>query len=155
MSIKKVKGTRLLITVNVLGSAGPLRFVVNENDKVAKVVDTALKQYGREGRLPLLSSNVNDFLLYSASAGMDALGPSELIGSLGVRNFILCKKQKQAWMTEGRAHGNARSLSPLASRSFIPIESFSCVFVNWGLVNSIIILFCSPEWPYNARSKFN
>ncbi|KAH0697393.1 hypothetical protein KY289_014875 [Solanum tuberosum] len=109
MSIKKVKGTRLLITVNVLGSAGPLRFVVNENDKVAKVVDTALKQYGREGRLPILTSNVNDFLLYSASAGMDALGASDSIGSLGVRNFILCKKQKQAVMTEGRAqHGNGK-----------------------------------------------
>nr|XP_004231982.3 uncharacterized protein At4g22758-like [Solanum lycopersicum] len=108
MSIKKVKGTRLLIMVNVLGSAGPLRFVVNENDMVAKVVDTALKQYSREGRLPLLSSNVNDFLLYSATAGMDALGASDLIGSLGVRNFILCKKQKQAMMTEGRVHGNGK-----------------------------------------------
>lgn len=71
--IKKGKGTRLLITVNVLGSAGPLRFVVNENDKVAKVVDTALKQYSREGRLPLLSSNVNDFFLYSPTAGTDGM----------------------------------------------------------------------------------
>lgn len=69
--IKKVKGTRLLITVNVLGSAGPLRFVVNENDKVAKVVETALKQYSREGRLPLLTSNVNDFFLYSTTPGID------------------------------------------------------------------------------------
>lgn len=102
--IRKVKCTRLLITVNVLGSAGPLRFVVAENDKVAKVVDTALKQYAREGRLPILSSNVNDFFFYSASAGIDALGPSDSIGSLGVRNFILCKKQKQPAMTEGRDH---------------------------------------------------
>ncbi|XP_060192141.1 uncharacterized protein At4g22758-like [Lycium barbarum] len=102
---KNAKSTRLLITVNVLGSAGPLRFVVSENDKVVKVVDTALKQYGREGRLPVLSSDVNDFFLYSASAGIDAIGPSDSIGSLGVRNFILCKKQKQPLMTEGRAHG--------------------------------------------------
>ncbi|KAJ8545932.1 hypothetical protein K7X08_018515 [Anisodus acutangulus] len=96
---------RLLITVNVLGSAGPLRFVVSENDKVARVVATVLKKYGREGRLPVLSSDINDFFLYSASAGVDALGPSDLIGSVGVRNFILCKKQKQLLMTEGRAHG--------------------------------------------------
>ncbi|MCD9645486.1 hypothetical protein HAX54_034447 [Datura stramonium] len=97
---------RLLITVNVLGSAGPLRFVVSENDKVATVIATALKKYGREGRLPLLTSDVNDFFLYSATAGIDgyALGPSDLIGSVGVRNFILCKKQKQPWMTEGRGH---------------------------------------------------
>ncbi|CAN4083120.1 unnamed protein product [Withania somnifera] len=102
--IKKVKCPRLLITVNVLGSAGPLRFVVGENDKVAKVIDTALKQYAREGRLPILSSDVDDFFFYSASAGMDALGPSDLIGSLGERNFILCKKQNQPLMTEGRGH---------------------------------------------------
>lgn len=69
--IKKVKVTRFLITVNVLGSAGPLRFVVSENDKVASVVDTALKQYAREGRLPILSSNINDFFLYSATDGID------------------------------------------------------------------------------------
>ncbi|OIT01271.1 PREDICTED: uncharacterized protein At4g22758-like [Nicotiana attenuata] len=108
---KKVKNnsTRLLITVNVLGSAGPLRFVVSENDKVAVVVDTALKQYAREGRLPILSSDVNDFFLYSTTAGIDALGPLDSIGSLGVRNFILCKKQKQPLMTEGRANGIAQN----------------------------------------------
>ncbi|XP_009586821.1 uncharacterized protein At4g22758-like [Nicotiana tabacum] len=108
---KKVKNnsTRLLITVNVLGSAGPLRFVVSENDKVAVVVNTALKQYAREGRLPILSSNVNDFFLYTTNAGIDALGPLDSIGLVGVRNFILCKKQKQPLMTEGRANGIAQN----------------------------------------------
>ncbi|XP_016448379.1 uncharacterized protein LOC107773481 [Nicotiana tabacum] len=106
--IKKVKVTRFLITVNVLGSAGPLRFVVSENDKVASVVDTALKQYAREGRLPILSSNINDFFLYSATDGIDALGPLDSIGSLRVRNFILCKRQKHV-MTKERAHGIAQN----------------------------------------------
>ncbi|GLT64582.1 hypothetical protein SLA2020_370670 [Shorea laevis] len=32
--VKDVKSHRFLMTVNVLGSAGPLRFVVNENDLV-------------------------------------------------------------------------------------------------------------------------
>ncbi|XP_062107525.1 uncharacterized protein LOC133818581 isoform X2 [Humulus lupulus] len=68
---------RLLITVNVLGSAGPMRFVVNEEDLVGSVIDYALKSYAREGRLPIL-----------------ALNPSAKIGS-GVRNFMLCKKQRQ------------------------------------------------------------
>ncbi|CAN4079882.1 unnamed protein product [Withania somnifera] len=98
MSTGEETSRRLLITVNVLGSAGPLRFVVDDKDKVARV-----------GRLPLMSSDINDFFLYSATAGVEALGPSELIGSLGVRNFILCKKQKQPWMTEGRAHGIAQN----------------------------------------------
>ncbi|RXH68557.1 hypothetical protein DVH24_030890 [Malus domestica] len=82
-----VKTNRFLITVNVLGSAGPIRFVVNEDDLVARVIDTALKSYAREGRLPVLGSDVKDFLLHCANAGSD--------GSRGGRNFVLSKKQKQ------------------------------------------------------------
>ncbi|KAB2045554.1 hypothetical protein ERO13_D01G143600v2 [Gossypium hirsutum] len=88
------KGNRLLISVTVLGSAGPIRFVVNEEELVAAVIDTALKSYAREGRLPVLGSNLNDFLLYCPSAGSDALSPWETIGSQGARNFMLCKKQR-------------------------------------------------------------
>lgn len=85
------KGNRLLITVTVLGSAGPIRFVVNEDELVAAVIDTALKCYAREGRLPILGTKHNDFLLYCPFAGSDALKPWETIGSAGARNFMLCR----------------------------------------------------------------
>lgn len=85
-------GNRLLITVNVLGSAGPMRFVVNEEELVATVIDMALKSYAREGRLPVLGSNLNEFLLYCPGASSDALSPWETIGAHGARNFLLCKK---------------------------------------------------------------
>ncbi|XP_068638455.1 uncharacterized protein At4g22758-like [Aristolochia californica] len=89
-------GGRLLITINVLGSAGPFRFLVNEGELVAAVIDTALRSYAREGRLPVLGSDLNNFLLYSANAGgADALSPWEPIGSRGSRTFLLCKKQQQ------------------------------------------------------------
>ncbi|KAL0372724.1 UNVERIFIED_CONTAM: hypothetical protein Scaly_0954000 [Sesamum calycinum] len=39
------KGNRFLISVTVLGSAGPIRFVVNEDELVAAVIDTALKSF--------------------------------------------------------------------------------------------------------------
>ncbi|CAN1152112.1 hypothetical protein LINPERHAP2_LOCUS18537 [Linum perenne] len=45
----QVGGNRLLISVTVLGSAGPIRFVVREEALVAAVIDTALKSYAREG----------------------------------------------------------------------------------------------------------
>ena len=71
------KGNRFLISVTVLGSAGPIRFVVSEEELVVAVIDTALKSYAREGRLPILGSDLNDFLLYCPNAGSDGklLGP--------------------------------------------------------------------------------
>lgn len=89
-------GSRFLISVSVLGSAGPLRFLVNEEELVAAVIDTTLRSYAREGRLPVLGSDLNNFLLYSANAGCDALSPWQQIGSAhGSRNFLLCRKQQQ------------------------------------------------------------
>ncbi|KAM0047619.1 hypothetical protein Hdeb2414_s0008g00265411 [Helianthus debilis subsp. tardiflorus] len=90
----KVSGNRILINVTVVGSAGPIRFVVNEGEVVADVIDTALKLYAREGRLPVLGSNYNEFVLYCPVAGTEALNTWETIGSVGVRNFMLCKKPK-------------------------------------------------------------
>lgn len=55
---------RFLVSINVLGSAGPIRFVVKEDETVANVIDYALKCYAREGRLPLLGSDSSFFLLY-------------------------------------------------------------------------------------------
>ncbi|KAK9115766.1 hypothetical protein Sjap_014713 [Stephania japonica] len=111
---------RFLISVNVMGSAGPIRFLVNEDELVAGVIDIALKSYAREGRFPVLGSNLNDFFLYCANSGTDgfsldsfagfsldsfaALSPWETIGSNGGRNFMLCKKQfPQQQMAEGAA----------------------------------------------------
>ncbi|XP_022990881.1 uncharacterized protein At4g22758 [Cucurbita maxima] len=89
---QNVKGNRLLISINVLGSAGPIRFIVSEEQLVADVIDTALKSYAREGRLPILGSDLHHFQLYCPSAGPDALSPWDTIGSHGARNFTLCKK---------------------------------------------------------------
>ena len=68
---QNAKANRLLISITVLGSAGPIRFVVNEDELVAAVIDTALKSYAREGRLPILGSNLNEFILYCPNAGPD------------------------------------------------------------------------------------
>ncbi|XP_058728479.1 uncharacterized protein LOC131600313 [Vicia villosa] len=86
-------GKRLLVSINVLGSAGPIRFVVDEEELVEAVIDTTLKSYAREERLPRLGSDHRDFFLYCPHHGSDAaLSPWDKIGSHGARNFVLCKK---------------------------------------------------------------
>lgn len=97
---QNAKGNRILISVTVLGSAGPIRFVAYEEDLVAFVIDTALKNYAREGRLPLLGSDFNDFLLYCPMVGPEALNTWNAIGSLGARNFMLCRKPDEKKVEE-------------------------------------------------------
>ncbi|XP_061370237.1 uncharacterized protein LOC133312955 isoform X2 [Gastrolobium bilobum] len=70
---QKTRSNRFLVNINILGSAGPIRFVVNEKDLVSGVIDTALKSYAREGRLPVLGSDANNFFLYCANAGFDGV----------------------------------------------------------------------------------
>ncbi|KAE8654442.1 putative ADP-ribosylation factor GTPase-activating protein AGD11-like [Hibiscus syriacus] len=98
-------GNRLWISIAVLGSSGPIRFIVNEEQLVAAVIDTALKSYAREGRLPVLGSDLNGFLLYCPSVGSDALSSAETIGSVGARNFVLCRKPKSEKMEDN--HGRS------------------------------------------------
>ncbi|KAJ6793406.1 uncharacterized protein M6B38_144585 [Iris pallida] len=93
-------GGRILVTINVLGSAGPLRFLVNEDERVADVIHTALRTFAREGRLPVLGTDLNNFLLYCAHTGYEALNPWETIGSNGSRKFVLCKKPEDAKTVE-------------------------------------------------------
>ncbi|KAL6539184.1 hypothetical protein OROGR_011833 [Orobanche gracilis] len=128
-----LKGNRFLVSVTVLGSAGPIRFVVNEDELVAAVIDNALKSYAREGRLPVLGCDPNDFMLYSPVARSEGtillfllehydgnrmpkipstLLPWDTIGSFGVRSFLLCKKPKTTQSSLNAIHdGKASAIS--------------------------------------------
>ncbi|CAH1425917.1 unnamed protein product [Lactuca virosa] len=80
--------SRLLISITVIGSARPIRFVVNGEGLVASFMDTAFKSYALEGCLPILGSNIHDFALYCPIVGTEALSPLKTIRSFGVRNFM-------------------------------------------------------------------
>ncbi|XP_047340606.1 uncharacterized protein At4g22758-like [Impatiens glandulifera] len=89
---KKIQtGNRILISITFHGSAGPIRLIVGEDEIVAGVIEKALKSYGQQGRLPILGSDLNNFVLYSS---IEALDPLMKIGSVGSRSFLLCKKVK-------------------------------------------------------------
>nr|DAD35713.1 TPA_asm: hypothetical protein HUJ06_006353 [Nelumbo nucifera] len=111
------KANRLLITVNVLGGTGPLRFVVKEEELVSAVIAIVLKSYAREGCLPILGTDLNNVLLFCVNnAGTDALSPCETIGSCGGRNFVLCKKEQLQIETTKADCG-------LAKTKMIPLKS--------------------------------
>ncbi|XP_076905809.1 uncharacterized protein At4g22758-like [Bidens hawaiensis] len=108
--VMKGGSKRMLIKIDVLGSSGPVRFVVDEDAVVAHVIETALKLYAHERRLPVLGTKYSDFFLYTPIAATEALNPREMIGSYGVRNFMLCKKPPQMReITRKRSSGSWRS----------------------------------------------
>ncbi|XP_024973535.1 uncharacterized protein LOC112511999 [Cynara cardunculus var. scolymus] len=98
-----LKKNRVLITVNVIGSPGPLRLLVNEDDTVSTVIESSLKLYARGGRLPILGSDFKNFVLYVSNARSDALSSSEAIGLSGGRIFVMSKKKAGQQTTEGRS----------------------------------------------------
>ncbi|CAM0945782.1 unnamed protein product [Alopecurus aequalis] len=79
---------RVLVTVTVLGSAGPLRFLVDEGESVTRLIRATLRCYAREGRMPLLGADAANFLLYTANA----LKADERISFNGCRSFMLWQK---------------------------------------------------------------
>ena len=72
----------------ILGLAGSIRFVVNEEELVASVTDTALKSYAREGRLPVLGSNLNDFVLYCPISGTEGKLPHRGINWIKFKSLM-------------------------------------------------------------------
>jgi hypothetical protein len=83
---------RVLVTVTVLGSAGPLRFLVDEGESVTGLIRATLRCYAREGRMPLLGADAANFLLYTANGRSDALQADERISFNGCRTFMLWQK---------------------------------------------------------------
>ncbi|KMZ59801.1 hypothetical protein ZOSMA_64G00160 [Zostera marina] len=97
---------RFLIKVTVVGSAGPIRFVVKEGERVSDVIAIVLRSYAREGRRPILGSDHRDFLLYSSTYGSGVLPHWKALSSHEGRNFVICKKQKVVVSPEF-GHGRA------------------------------------------------
>ncbi|KAJ7549520.1 hypothetical protein O6H91_07G057200 [Diphasiastrum complanatum] len=99
---KSGKANKLLLTVNVLGNPGPLRFLVYSHDTVKRVIQLALKAYASEGRVPVLGINYKTVELCCANNDFEALGLNQPAGRLGTRNFLLHKKKQETGNTQER-----------------------------------------------------
>ncbi len=58
-----------MVTINILGSVGPLTLLVREDDIVHKVIEISMKLYAKEGCMLVLGYNAKQFELYSANNG--------------------------------------------------------------------------------------
>lgn len=67
----KIHINRILISINIVGSSGPLTIVVNEDDVVCDIIDKALKFYTRQGRLPTLKSDASHYVLHCSNGVSD------------------------------------------------------------------------------------
>ncbi|KAF4364230.1 hypothetical protein F8388_000182 [Cannabis sativa] len=106
LRLKKSQKKRLmLISVTFIGSSGPMKLLVDEDELVVSVIRTALKCYAQQQRRPVLGSNVHDFVLYYPN--FDSLSPLDKIGSKGnvSGNFVLYKKQEEKSMNSSTTTG--------------------------------------------------
>ncbi|EPS70443.1 hypothetical protein M569_04324 [Genlisea aurea] len=116
--------TKFLVTIVVgRSSSGPMRFPVSGDDTVEAVIDKALEVYDREGRVPVIGSDRNGFVLYSADGGGHELAPSEkMLANCGGTNKFGMLRKATSMRREPIDGDGSRSWSTWLRRSL----SFKC-----------------------------
>ena len=77
-----------MIKINVVGSAGPIRFVVKEDELVASVIDIAIKMYAREGLFPVLGTKLIEFVLYTPIVASEGTFYTTILYYLNIANIF-------------------------------------------------------------------
>ncbi|CAO2820040.1 unnamed protein product [Amaranthus hypochondriacus] len=86
--------TRLLVSVTVRGSVGPIQVIVSPEDTVHDLIKDVLKVYVKENRRPLLSEiHPSCFGLHYSPFNLPSLKLDEKVMNLGSRKFFLCPEQ--------------------------------------------------------------
>lgn len=96
---------KLLVNVTVARSIGPLRLLLPTDATVLDVVKGALAQYAKEGRRPILSTDLLSFGLHYSQFTIDCLNPNDKMKDLGCRNFFLCPKKESGVVSCGTEMG--------------------------------------------------
>ncbi|CAA7391731.1 unnamed protein product [Spirodela intermedia] len=88
---KSVEGERkVLVTVTVEGSPGPVRVLVGLQESVGEAIRAVVEGYCREGRSPKLDpAAVASFQLHHTQFCLESLNKEDTLGQVGSRNFYL------------------------------------------------------------------
>ncbi|KAJ7294788.1 hypothetical protein O6H91_Y232400 [Diphasiastrum complanatum] len=87
---KRVDYNKVLVTVTVLGTIGPLRMLLEGDTAVNNVIKATLDEYAREGRLPFIGFDCTRFELHLSQFSLQAIPRHACIKDLGTRSFVLC-----------------------------------------------------------------
>ncbi|KFK28851.1 hypothetical protein AALP_AA7G056700 [Arabis alpina] len=116
----KKESPKVVISVAVEGSPGPVRAMVKLSSNVEETIKIVVEKYCKEGRTPKLDQE-SGFELHQSHFSIQCLEKSEIIGEIGSRSFYMRK----------RAHETGVSFSagtPPVRTSLIPssnlIESY-------------------------------
>ncbi|XP_021753988.1 uncharacterized protein LOC110719375 [Chenopodium quinoa] len=88
------KDAKVLITVTVEGSPGPIRTLIKLGTSVEDTIKLVVQKYGEEGRAPRLDKDSVSFDLHVSYFSLQSLERSDAIGDAGSRTFYLRKNNK-------------------------------------------------------------
>ncbi|XP_073157658.1 uncharacterized protein At4g22758-like [Henckelia pumila] len=93
---RPAKLTKLLCKVTVQRSLGPVQVLISLEATVEDLIAAALRQYSKEARRSILSSDASAFDLHYSQFSLESLDRAAEIRELGSRNFFLCPKMTAA-----------------------------------------------------------
>lgn len=88
------KDAKVVITVTVEGSPGPIRTLVKLGTSVEETIKLVVRKYGEEGRTPYLDKEASSFDLHVSYFSLQSLDRTDAIGDAGSRSFYLRKSEK-------------------------------------------------------------
>ncbi|URE03420.1 hypothetical protein MUK42_20572 [Musa troglodytarum] len=84
------EGAKVVVSVAVEGSPGPVRAMVRMGSSVEEAIAAVVDKYIREGRTPFLDREAAaSFQLHHSHFSLQSLGKSDKISEVGGRNFYL------------------------------------------------------------------
>ncbi|CAB4282924.1 unnamed protein product [Prunus armeniaca] len=108
---------KLLLNVTIQGSVGAIHVVMPPESTVKDLVAAAMRQYGKEGRRPILTSvDPSLFDLHYSQFSLESLDREEKLMALGSRNFFLCRSANSMDAAGGSGTTSSASCSKQAEK---------------------------------------
>ncbi|XP_060211090.1 uncharacterized protein LOC132638130 [Lycium barbarum] len=107
---KQYKLAKLLMSVNIQNSLGPVHLVMSSENNVGELIKAAIDIYVKEKRRPLLtSSDPLCYQLHYSQFSLQSLKTEEKLVNLGCRSFFLCPKPSTSYSCADKAKATPRS----------------------------------------------